>query len=92
MTETTPRLIAAEMAHDRIEALSDGQDFRAPQEWDLTFDHLKTAVHELRKGEFNESKKSGHGAIREDFAAEAGFLLGLELGKRLERLKHGGGQ
>ncbi len=90
MNEQSPREIAADMANDRIEALSDGQDFRAPQEWDLTFDHLKRAVHELRKGEFNESKKAGHAAIREDFAAEAGFLLGLELGKRLERLKHGG--
>ena len=82
--------MAARRANDRIEALSDGQDFRAPQEWDLTFDHLKTAVHELRKDEFKDTKKGGHASIREDFAAEAGFLLGLELGKRLERLKHGG--
>jgi hypothetical protein len=78
-----PRTLARRMAVNRVGALTSGTCFADPQEWNLEFEQLKAAVHQVRADQFSELRKIDHHLVHEEIAAEAGFLLGLELGKRL---------
>ena len=78
-----PQRCAATMAQRRIGALTTGTCFSMDQEWRLEFEHLKRLVTAEHREEFQQTKKSDHGVIYEDISAEAGFLLGVEIGKRL---------
>ena len=84
------RELAATLAQERLDTLTMFESNTGPIEWYMGFRKLRGQIHLQRQSELDAVTKRDQAGVREDFAAEAGFLLGLELGKRLERLKHGG--
>jgi hypothetical protein len=83
MSRTKSQVEASAIAQQRMEAMTSGEMFMHDQEWSLDFRKLLKLVVEERAQEFEEAEESSHGAVREDCAAQAGFLLGIEIGKRL---------
>ena len=84
------RELAATLAQERLDDLTNFESNVGPIEWYMGFRKLLAEIHLHRHAELDDASKRDQGGVKEDFAAEAGFLLGLELGKRLEGLKHGG--
>ncbi len=86
------RELAAKLAQERLGDLTRFESNTGPIEWYMGFRKLLCEIHLGRHAELDAASKRDKARVSEDFAAEAGFLLGLELGKRLERMKHGGGR
>ena len=66
--------LASEIAQDLMQTEpSIGVDFKK----------LRALIREERQQELDDVMPSDHPHILEDFAADAGYLVGLEVGKRL---------
>jgi hypothetical protein len=73
------------MAQRRVQALAGSEDFKGSRDWGLEFHELLELVLEERADEFRNERRTYPLAVRQDCCAEAGFVLGLEIGKLIER-------
>ena len=77
--------LAAEIAEDEIGRLQSVDLMQCEPSIGGRFKELRALVRKERQRELDEMMASAHPSILEDFAADAGYLVGLEIGKRLGR-------
>ena len=75
--------LAAQIAQDEIDRLRSVSLMQTEPNTTMDFRNLRALIREGRQQELEEMEKADHPAILEDFAADAGYLVGLEMGKRL---------
>jgi hypothetical protein len=75
--------LAAKLARQRVAGVGSALHFMSDQEWSLEFTNLKNLVRLRHAGEYSQTVKKERRVIDEEVAAEAGFLLGLEIGRLL---------
>ena len=80
---TLSRQFAVHIAESEINRHHSLMTMQLEPEVVVTYEHLYRLVCEERKVQFDETMEESHEALRRDFAAEAGYLIGLEVGKRL---------
>ena len=75
--------LAAQIAQDEIDRLQSINRMQTEPNITMDFRNLRALIRKGRQQELEEMEKADHPAILEDFAADAGYLVGLEMGKRL---------
>ena len=80
---TMSRQFAVQIAESEINRLHSFLQLQLEPESHVGYENLYRLVCEERKVQFDEIMPESHEALRRDFAAEAGYLIGLEVGKRL---------
>ena len=79
----TLRKLAAQIAASEIDRLGSLSDMLLEPvvhtQYKVLFEHIQRE----RQRELDEMASSAHPEILRDFAADAGYLIGLEVGKRL---------
>jgi hypothetical protein len=78
------RALATTIADREVRRLASFPDLLCDlEEFRSDYNRLLQQIRLQRQGELDASKKIAYGEILQEFAAEAGFLIGLEMGKRL---------
>jgi hypothetical protein len=80
---STPREQAASIAETQIHRTVSLSDMLCDNEFRICYTKLVKKIQKARQAELDEAGESTHPEIRQEFAAEAGFLIGLEIGRRL---------
>lgn len=82
-TTKTSRQLAAEIAAFEVGRLDCLDRMLLEPEVHTGYKKVFTAVCEEKKSIFGEWQSDARASLEQDFAAEAGYLIGLEVGKRL---------
>ena len=82
------RTFATKMAADQVTHLLSLEDLICnSNDFRMEFEELLKQVREERQQELDEAAEVTHPDILQEFAASAGFLIGLEIGRRLPSMK-----
>lgn len=77
------RRLAEKLAEAQFRRIQDLPDLLAEDPFPLGFRRLLEAIQHQRRNELTDVQESARPEVLLDFAAEAGFMVGLALGKRL---------
>ena len=81
----TRQKTAHRIAERHLRRSTSMRDLLCEEEFRADYDGLVAAIALERQSYFHENKKSAHPELLQEIAAEAGFLIGLEMGRRLVR-------
>jgi hypothetical protein len=71
------------IAQQQLRQIVSLPDLLCQEEFRTELDRLLREISIERAGELRAMKASEHAEIRQEFAAEAGFLIGFEIGRQL---------
>ena len=83
MNTTRAHQLAAQIATFETDRLQSLMTMQLEPEVSVGYQKLYDLVCQENKKQFEEIVETDHDSLRRDFAAEAGYLIGLEVGKRL---------
>jgi hypothetical protein len=79
------RKLADQIAGNKLRRIASLPDLLCDEECRNGFIDLEEQIRREREQELTEAGKSAHPIIQQEFSAEAGFLIGLQIGRQLAK-------